>query len=530
MSVEGRPEAAGHGQVLDSASDVQSRLVVPPVPFRTGSVVVRALTVLVLTVGLVGAGSWIPTQSRDEAATVSAVSRSWSQLGAMLQNVDAVHALFYSVMKVWLDQVGISTFTLRLPSVLACGIAAGLVVVLGALLFTPRAGLLAGLLMGVCPRVTLVALEGRSAAWFTAGAVLLVLLVVLAVRRPTWLWFAPVALVTAVLGGLHVYAALLLPVLVVWLWAPPDAGGRRRRVWRLGLPPGRTAPLLGLLAGAVPVALLAWRARDQQAQVDWIDPPSLESLTRIATETVAPVNGLWAVLAWAMAAAGLVWLARHRRSRRGTTFLLVGWAVFPGLVLIGVSAAWTPLYSQRYLSFCLGGLALLAGAGLASVRRSWLAVCLAATLPLASAVTYRDQREVGAWDSWAQIAAVIAYQGNAGDPVIDYPLVSAITVSYPGALGTGPVLNAGADRLSRHSLWDDRLPLQAIEPRLRGVQRLWYLSPVADEAQRTLEIRRLRQLGFNGELLERSAAEQTWLFSRTAQQTERGDALIRTPG
>ena len=40
--------------------------------------------------------SWVPTQSRDEAATVSAVTRSWSQLGAMLQNVDVVHALFYS--------------------------------------------------------------------------------------------------------------------------------------------------------------------------------------------------------------------------------------------------------------------------------------------------------------------------------------------------------------------------------------------------------------------------------------------------
>jgi mannosyltransferase len=498
--------------------------------FRTRSVILRALAVFVLTVGLVGAGSWVPTQSRDEAATVSAVSRSWSQLGAMLRNVDVVHSLFYSAMKVWLDHVGISTLTLRLPSVLACGLAAGLVVVLGALLFTPRAGLLAGLLMAVCPRVTVIGTEGRSAAWFTAAAVLLVLLVVLAVRRPSWVWFLPVALATALLGGLHVYAALLLPVLVVWLWAPPEAAGRRRRVWRFGLPRGRLAPLLGLLCGAVPVALLAWRARDQQAQVDWIDPPTLESVAKIATETVSPLNGLWAVLAWVMAAAGLVWLARNRRGRRGTTFLLVGWSVFPGLALIGVSAAWMPLYSQRYLAFCLGGLVLLAGAGLASVRRRWLTFCLAMTLPLASAVTYRDQRQVDAWDSWDQIAATIAYSGSPGDAVIDYPLVSAITVSYPDALGRGPVLNAGADRLARHALWDDRLPLQAVEPRLRGVQRLWYLSPVAAERQRTLEIRRLRQLGFDGTLLERSDAEQTWLFTRTLAQTERGDRLLRTPG
>ncbi len=492
--------------------------------------VVRAVSVFVLTVGLVGAGSWIPTQSRDEAATVSAVTRSWSQLGAMLTDVDVVHALFYSVMKVWLDQVGISTLTLRLPSVLACGLAAGLVVVLGSVLVSPRAGLLAGLVMGVCPRVTLVGTEGRSGAWFTAVAVLLVLLVVLAVRRPSWAWCLPVALFTALLGGLHVYAVLLLPVLVVWLWLPPDATRRPRRSWRVGLPEGRSAPLLGLVLGAVPVTLLAWRARSQESQVDWIDPPTLESLAKVATETVAPLDGLWAVLAWAMAAAGLVWLARNRGGRRGTTFLLVGWAVLPGLALVGVSAAWTPLYSQRYLSFSLGGLAVLAGAGLASVRRRWLTFCLAASLPLASAVTYRDQRTTGAWDSWAEIAAVVAERGEPGDAVIDYPLVSAITVSYPGALGTGPVLNAGADRISRHYLWDDRLPLQAVEPRLHGVQRLWYLSPEADEVRRTAEIERLRQLGFRGELLERSDAEQTWLFTRTAAEAERSGSPVRTPG
>ncbi len=501
-----------------------------PVPFRTGSVVVRAVTVAVLTVGLVGAGSWIPAQSRDEAATVSAVTRTWAQLGAMLGNVDVVHALFYSTMKVWLDLVGISTFTLRLPSVLACGIGAGLVVVLGSLLFTPRAGLLAGLVMGVCPRITLVATEGRSGAWFSAATVLLVLLVVLSVRRPSWVWFLPVALATAFVGGLHVYAALLLPVLVVWLWAPPEVEGRRRRVWRLGLPVRRLAPLLGIVAGAVPVVLLAWRARGQQAQVDWIDPPTLESLAKIATETVAPTNGLWAVLAWATAAAGLVWLARHRRGRRGTTFLLIGWVAFPGLALIAVSAAWTPLYSQRYLSFCVGGLAVLSGAGLASVRRRWLGFVLAASLPLAGGGTYRDQRTTDAWDSWADIAAVVAYSGNPGDPVIDYPLVSAVTVSYPGALGTGPVLNAGADRISRSYLWDERLPLAQVEPRLRGIQRLWYLSPAADDVQRTLEIRRLRQLGFDGRILERSDAEQTWLFTRTAAEAEAGDLLLRTPG
>lgn len=497
---------------------------------RTAPVVVRAVTVFVLTVGLVGAGSWVPTQSRDEAATVSAVTRSWSQLGQMLGNVDVVHGLFYAAMKGWLDLVGISTLTLRLPSVLACGLAAGLVVLLASLLTSPRAGLLAGLAMAVSPRLTKIGTEGRSAAWFTAAAVLLVLVVVVATRRPRWWWFLPTALATTVLGGLHLYAALLVPVLAVYLWVAPGEGPRR--VWRLGLLRGRFTVLLGLVVGLVPVAGLALRAQHQEAQVDWIEAPTLQALSMVATEPVSPLNPLWAVVAWALAATGLAWLSRRRRHLGSTAFLLVGWLGFPGVALLVLSALWTPLYSPRYLAFCLGGLAVLAGIGLASLRRAWLSVPLAVSLALASLVSYRAQRQVDAWDDWAQIMAVVQYQATPGDVLVDYPLVSAITVSYPDGLAGLPVINAGRDRLQRRYLWDERLPLADVEQRLRGVRRVWYLAPSAnddDERRRVADLERFRQLGFRRETLQRSAGEQTYLLTRTTAQAERGDQRLRTP-
>ena len=488
----------------------------------------------VLALGLAGAGCWIPTQSRDEAATLSAVQRSWAELFAMLGNVDVVHGLFYSGMKVWLGLVGTSTLTLRLPSVVAAAAAAAFVTALASVLVSRRAGLLAGLVLAVSPRVTLVATEGRSAASFTAMAALLVLLGVLSVRRPSRWWLLPVALGTAVLGFLHIYTLLLAPVLLLYLLlaAPvrPTAGVRAH----LGglFREHRGWPAAGIVLGALPVGWLGLQARGQAAQVDWIDPPNLQTLSGVASETMSPHNELWAVLAWGCAVAGLIWLSRHRSRRptRGATVLLVGWLVWPPLALIALSAVWSPLYSQRYMAFCVPALAVLAGIGLASVRRRLLAAAVAAALPLAGLASYPLQRSVDAWDDWAQVMAVVRYSAIPGDVLIDYPLVSALPVSYPDGLAGLPVLNAGQDRLTRNALWDERLPLAQVEPRLAGVRRLWYLTPTDDDARRTAEIARLRQLGFSGEMLQRSSAEQTWLFTRTAEKAARGDRLLRTPG
>ena len=99
-------------------------------------------------------------------------------------------------------------------------------------------------------------------------------------------------------------------------------------------------------------------------------------------------------------------------------------------------------------------------------------------IALFSRATAHPDAPPGVWlrdgHNFGKIAHVVAYRGNPGDAVVDSPLVSAITVSYPGALGTGPVLNAGADRISRAYLWDERLPLSAVEPRLRGVLGISY--------------------------------------------------------
>ncbi|MBT2504092.1 hypothetical protein [Curtobacterium sp. ISL-83] len=149
--------------------------------------------------------SWVPSVWYDEAATVVSAGRPWADLGREVSHVDIVHATFYSFMHLWFQLVGYSPFTLRLPSALAVGAAAGLVVVLGRLLVDVRVGVLAGAFFALMPRVTWMGSEGRSFALATLIAVAATIVFVIAHRRMTsggrawpW-WIAYVAL--SVLGG-----------------------------------------------------------------------------------------------------------------------------------------------------------------------------------------------------------------------------------------------------------------------------------------------------------------------------------------
>ncbi len=54
-------------------------------------------------------------------------------------------------MHVWLAAVGYSPFTLRLPSAIAVGVTAALVVILGSRLISLRVGVVAGVLFALLP-------------------------------------------------------------------------------------------------------------------------------------------------------------------------------------------------------------------------------------------------------------------------------------------------------------------------------------------------------------------------------------------
>src|SRR6187402_172460 len=107
-------------------------------------------------VGVVGfvaafAFAWVPSLWFDEVATVSATTRTWGQLAQMLGNVDLVHGLYYAVIKVWFSVVGYSPIALRIPSAVAVGLAAALLVILVRKYGSRRLSILAGLVFLLLP-------------------------------------------------------------------------------------------------------------------------------------------------------------------------------------------------------------------------------------------------------------------------------------------------------------------------------------------------------------------------------------------
>lgn len=80
----------------------------PPIPPRRpqlgdGS---RAALLGVFAAALALAGSWNVSLWTDEAATIAGARRALPELWLMLQNVDAVHGLYYLLMHFWIDLFG----------------------------------------------------------------------------------------------------------------------------------------------------------------------------------------------------------------------------------------------------------------------------------------------------------------------------------------------------------------------------------------------------------------------------------------
>ena len=126
-----------------------------------GPVLVGPVLVGLAATALSSIGLTVPSVWYDEAATVSAATRTIPELVGMLGNVDAVHGLYYLIMHAVFGAVGYSPLSLRIVSALAVGLTAALVVVLDRRWRPGSLGIVAGLVFCVLPRVAWAGVEGR---------------------------------------------------------------------------------------------------------------------------------------------------------------------------------------------------------------------------------------------------------------------------------------------------------------------------------------------------------------------------------
>jgi mannosyltransferase len=175
------------------------------------------------------AGAARPSLWFDEAATISASTRSVPDLWGLVHHIDAVHGLYYLVMHGWFSVFPATEFWSRLSSCLAVGIAAAGVVVVAKQFSTRTVAVCAGVVFTILPRVTWAGIEARSYALTTAAAVWLTVLVVAAARRnaaPLWPLYG-LALVVSTLLNVFVVLMVLVHAVVV----PVVASKRATVVW-----------------------------------------------------------------------------------------------------------------------------------------------------------------------------------------------------------------------------------------------------------------------------------------------------------
>jgi mannosyltransferase len=326
-----------------------------------------------LALGLIRLGS--QPLSYDEHFSIRAASGSVGAIWHESRRTEAPHLLYYLLLKPWLALFGTSAWVVRLPSAVAGALAAWATALVGARLFGRVAGLGAGIALATSSFFVAWSQSARGYSASTLLAGLATYAFVRAVqersRRLRLLWAA--ALVGA--AWMNLFALSVLGAHLLALAALRSRTVRRELLPALGLAIAGVAPVVALVATA------------DNGQLDWIPTPTPRLVA----------TGLWdwssrnpiLVLAAVAGAAALV-MRVAPRSEGWKALLVCGWAVAPALLTLALSAI-QPAFVAQYLLSALPALCLLAGVGLASLRRrpaSTLAVVLAAAAAVRLAQHY----------------------------------------------------------------------------------------------------------------------------------------------
>ena len=469
----------------------------------------------VVTVGITSPSYW-----RDEAATLAAVQRPAGALLRMLGNVDAVHGPYYLLMWLVAQLLGTSELMMRLPSAIAMAMTAVVVTATGRRLVSPSVGLAAGLIFAVSPTVSEFGQMARSYAMVTLAAAIASYILVRALQedggRARWIGYGAAL---TVLGALNIFALLLIPahaVTVLVRYRGRGHGGVRRPVLLRWLVAAGAAVIIN--------APLIDLADHQRGQIFWLTRPGLGGVGN-AIDLLGPPWMTLAILATVLIA-GVARLARGRAARAsgradvalaqtgatsaqtgatsasaddrwgGISALCVPWLVLPPAVLLSVTALVSPVYTDRYILFCLPAAALVVGACLVEIARiprhrlagmlaSQAAFLLVAGLGLGLQVQYRQAD--GHADNIRAIDAIVASHEQPGDVMIySWPVFMPISAAYPYGLATVPDAMVKVPAIPSGTLAGTTVSTEALRQRLAHVRRLWIVTVSTKKSEQKL--------------------------------------------
>ncbi|MEX3651463.1 MAG: glycosyltransferase family 39 protein [Mycolicibacterium fortuitum] len=463
-----------------------------------------AMAVAVFAVALCAAGAARPSLWFDEAATISAATRSIPQLWDLIGHIDAVHGLYYLGMHGWFAVFPATEFWSRFSSCLAIGGAAAGVVVLGRQFSGRTVSVCAGVLFAMLPRVTWAGIEARSYSWSTLAAVWLTVLLITAIRRDHRALWAAYGALLVVSTVLNIYVVLIV---IPHGAALALLGNRRARVrWAV----------VSTIAVLIVVPFILW-CRSQSFQVGWISPLGLHTVTEVVLEQYFDHSVAFALVAAAMLIAPVV-ASRLRPTDSAIRRLVViaaVWVVAPTAVLLVYSAVAQPLYYPRYLCFTTPAMALLLAVCVVAVARSreWITAALAVFALAATPNYITVQRGPYAKEGmdFSQVADVIAAHSSPGDCIVFDNTTSwkpgpirPITAARPAAYAHLVDPGRGKRAWQRNRLWDAHLGIWGVADQVRRCTVLWTVS----ERDRSVPSRQSGAALAPGPRLDRAPAYQ----------------------
>ena len=445
--------------------------------------IIPALITLIVTIYQIQR----PSLWRDEGATLAAVHRSLPQLVRMLGHTDVVNGAYYVFMWFETRAAGTGVLALRFPSAVGMAVAAGVTAALGRRLVSARAGLAAGLVFAALPSVTWYAQNARGYGLVTALATIASYLLVRSVtaapgRRRRWL--AGYGATVAAMGLGNIFALLLIPAhgLTLALWARYNRAADAGAAPADGAPagPGRP-PVRGWLVAsaaavvvASPVVLISI---GQRSQVSWLKPLDAAQIASVRQLLGPPALAATVLL---VTVAAYVWCALRGRLATDlpSRLLALGlpWLVLPPAVLLAASAA-QPVYSLRYIVFCVPAVALLAGAGLASFGWAGGAVGLALIVLVALPGQVRDRRAGSHSENLRQLSHLVAVNSRPGDALL-FPRLNdrEFEAAYPAPYRPLRDVTLAQTPTQSATLLGTQASAPAIRSRLTTVHRLWVIE------------------------------------------------------
>jgi mannosyltransferase len=437
------------------------------------------LVVATFTIAVSAAGAARPSFWYDEAATVSAATRSLPDLFRLLGNVDAVHGLYYLVMKAWFAVFPATEFWSRAPSALAVGIAAAGVVVLTRQFTGRTAAICAGVAFAILPRTTWAGMEARSYAFQVLLSVWLTVLFVVAVRgdRPrTWMQYGGVLGLAAVL---NMYLVLLVVVYGAFLWMLNRS--RFNAVWW-------AATTAGALLAVTPLILLSL---SQIAQISWVLPLRARTWQDVFSDQYFDDAIPFSVAAGVVIALAVLLQSRsNTRWDEGTRRLVlmcVAWMVLPTALLLIVSAFGRHMYTPRYLYFTTPAMAIVLGICVVTIARGpWRSAGVFALLALAALPNYL-QVQRGPYGKegmdYSQVADLIGATAQPGDCLLlDNTVrwltlpIRALTAARPAAYEKLLDPGRGESRNEGGELWDAPRLIFDVADKVNDCKVLWTVS------------------------------------------------------